>query len=166
MVPYVLIRCRTNRNLHLDTHTRRMRMIAMCVMALLPVSAAWIASGQPFSLSLRTICSPVQMSSAYPPENDGEGSKPESGVDWDSAWSAELARRRAGTSEWRPEGREPVTTERMLEVKAKRAVSYSQSALRACNPCSSNTEGMHLRRRTTFPYRFNRPQPTGAFGSG
>jgi len=62
------------------------------------------------------MCSMVE-----PPENDGEASLPESGIDWDNAWQTELTKRKTGTANWRPEGREAVTEEQVSKAKAKMA---------------------------------------------
>jgi len=86
----------------------------------LPRTSAWVASTQGVRLAHTHRLVPARMN-MRPPENEGDGNLPESGVDWDRAWMAELEKRKAGASGWRPEGREAVTSEQVTQAKAKRA---------------------------------------------
>ena len=66
---------------------------------------------------------PLNMRSSDLPNDDGnpDQDSDEYSVDWDGAWSTELAKRKTGTSRWRPEGREPLSEKAVFEAHAKRA---------------------------------------------
>ncbi|KAL3908634.1 MAG: hypothetical protein SGPRY_009718, partial [Prymnesium sp.] len=105
---------------------------ALCLLSL-PAASAWLTTGGAAPPLLRPALPPLGALARLPPSDDGEGSLPESGVDWDSAWSAELAKRGEGKREWRPEGREAVSAEQVAKAKAKRtaddlAVSLQQAS--------------------------------------
>lgn len=115
-------------NLHqpLDSSSRMIRvaLASLCLLSL-PAASGWLTTGGAAPPLLRPALPPLGALARLPPSDDGEGSLPESGVDWDSAWSAELAKRSEGKREWRPEGREAVSAEQVAKAKAKRTVSAS-----------------------------------------
>lgn len=76
--------------------------------------AAGAAAGA-FLLPATRRARPALMRNASPDEAEGEGT--DSQTDWDGAWAEELSKRKAGTTSWRPEGREPV---REVDVMAAR----------------------------------------------
>ena len=110
-------------------------MLATCVLIALPLSAAWVAPvALPAARPLQAARSAALHMSSSQPENDGEG-LPESSVDWDGAWQDELAKRKTGVANWRPEGREPPTEEQVLEAKAKVAVNAAAPVRHPVRKC-------------------------------
>ena len=103
-------------------------MLAAVLLLSLQPSAAWLAPASHAgcrSLTLRSSRSPARMSSMMPPDEGApdEDGRPNSRIDWDGAWQSEVAKRKAGTAEWRPEGRDAVSEQQIVEAKAKLAVT-------------------------------------------
>eukprot|EP00316_Scyphosphaera_apsteinii_P002493 CAMPEP_0119320506 /NCGR_PEP_ID=MMETSP1333-20130426/52646_1 /TAXON_ID=418940 /ORGANISM="Scyphosphaera apsteinii, Strain RCC1455" /LENGTH=117 /DNA_ID=CAMNT_0007327241 /DNA_START=87 /DNA_END=440 /DNA_ORIENTATION=- len=61
---------------------------------------------------------PLQMQSPEPGASDDGGVS----VDWDSAWREELDKRKSGTANWRPEGREAVSEQDVLKARIQTGI--------------------------------------------
>ena len=94
------------------------------------ISILPLASGVGVQPSLRKRVSPAaalralrcRMIMALPEEDspsDGTSDENEYSIDWDSAWQLELAKQKAGTASWRPEGREPPESEDVVKARLK-----------------------------------------------
>jgi len=61
--------------------------------------------------------------SAQPPEDKDYS------IDWDASWQAEQLKRNAGQAEWRPEGREPVSEQQVLQARGQRIADDTAATL-------------------------------------
>ena len=52
-------------------------------------------------------------------------------VDWDSAWSNELTKRQTGETQWRPEGREPVSEQSVRDARVRKGADDAMATVQA-----------------------------------
>ena len=102
-----------------------MRTVSLFVGILCGTSASWQ------SPVVRPAAGPrrrIGVLAASSSQDNSEDSSSEYRVDWDSAWSAEIARRE-DISTWRPEGLEPPTTSALANARLKTGVDNAQATL-------------------------------------
>jgi hypothetical protein len=84
------------------------------------------------------VSQPRVLMQAIPPP-DGSDSDPSQGSkpsdDWDSAWQREIAKRKQGQAEWRPEGREPVSRQQLVEARGKKVTDDAVVAVQRWSKC-------------------------------
>lgn len=118
-------------------------MRSLCLLSfavLVPNTAAFLITPPGISRvqgRIKPYFSPCMSSTSSPPPSDGSddaapkdsSSDSSRGIDWDGAWQSELEKRSTGTASWRPEGREPVSAQRLAEVRLKRKANEIQGSI-------------------------------------
>jgi hypothetical protein len=93
------------------------------------LAAFGVASGSVRPKALRRFA--PRMSTPTPPDGDRSSDKGEYSVDWDTAWATELSRRQRGEAQWRPEGRDAVSSEQLQAARVTRSLGDAQGKLAA-----------------------------------